>query len=148
MITAKELNNSLLDEIKQLEITEYQKKYVDMTFNEVEKIVQQHPNTKIFGIYRDMLIVGFACCLLDDDGDMNLLKFMIDYQFQGYGYGKIALEIVLKAIRSFATKGEIWLSVHPKNHAAIKLYEGNGFYQQQTPFDADDERFYKYSFAK
>lgn len=147
MITIKKFKNTLLDEIRQLEITEYQKDYVNVDFDEILKMVQHHPNMNVFGIYNDNIIVGFACCLLDDDGDMNLLKFMIDYRYQGNGYAKVALGLILDLMKPFAAKEELWLSVHPQNVVAIKLYKEIGFLQQKTQFDADDEIFSKYIFA-
>lgn len=147
MVSIKKLNINLLDEIKQLEIAQSQKNYVNVDFEEILRIVNHYPNMSVLGIYNDDIIVGFACCLLEDNGNMDLYKFMIDYRYQGNGYAKVALELIIDLLKPFATKEELWLSVHPKNVVAITLYKEIGFFQQKTEFDADDEIFFKYIYS-
>ena len=61
-----------------------------------------------------------------------LWRFMIDKRYQGKGYGRKAMQLVLDYIRSFPC-GEAktcWLSYEPENEVAKKLYASFGFVEQ------------------
>lgn len=146
MITVKRVKDNFMVEIKQLKITEFQKKYVDIDIEDIQKLTFNYSNIFNYVVYNDNDIIGFACFVLDDEGDMNLLKFMIDYRYQGNGYAKEALEGLLDIIKIFVIKEEIWLSVHPHNTIAIAVFEKVGFIQKQTQYDAGDEIFFIYSY--
>lgn len=148
MIEIKKFENIYLEDLKNLQITEFQKNYIHIDFEEILKMYENDLNTSILLVFNDNVMVGFACFLLDDDGDINLLKFIIDYRYQGKGYSKTALRLLLDLIKSSATKGEVWLSVHPQNTIAIDIFRKIGFLQQQAQYDADDEIFFKYSYSK
>lgn len=146
MITVKKVEETFIDVLKQLKVTESQKKYVDIDFEDIQNLTFNYPNIFIYAVYNDNDIIGFACYVLDDEGDLNLLKFMIDYRYQGNGYAKEALEGLLEIIKYFVVKREIWLSVNPLNAIAIAVFEKAGFIREQTQYDADDEIFYRYSY--
>jgi diamine N-acetyltransferase len=52
---------------------------------------------------------------------------MIDRYFQGKGYGKQALKLVMDEIRKRPTGNHIKLSIEPGNMSAQKIYESLGF---------------------
>lgn len=84
-------------------------------------------NMNSFAIYGYICMVGFTSYLIDDDGDMNLTRFMIDKEQQRKGYGKAALKEVIKLIKNNCDNKEIWISTHPKNIIALKLYISESF---------------------
>lgn len=70
---------------------------------------------------------------------------MIDKDYQRNGYGKEALIKVMDVIKNETENKEIWLSLHPDNTVAIKLYCDYGFNQEVTGLEAEDEIFFKYN---
>lgn len=62
-------------------------------------------------------------------GNYNLWRLMIDENNQNRGYGKEAVRLALKFIKSFPCgKAEYcWLSYEPENEAAAQLYHTFGF---------------------
>ena len=63
------------------------------------------------------------------DGNYNLWRLMIDKNYQNRGYGKQAVELALRFIRTFPCgKADFcWLSYEPENAAAKSLYASFGF---------------------
>jgi len=101
---------------------------------------------EIFGIYHDDLMVGFAAYVLDESGDLNLTRFMIDQAHQGKGYGKAALQEVIQQMQNNFDNKEVWLSLHPDNNAAIRLYTAAGFVITEVGLESADEIFLKLTF--
>lgn len=62
-------------------------------------------------------------------GNYNLWRLMIDKKYQNRGYGKQAVELALKFIRTFpcGKADYCWLSYEPENAAAKSLYASFGF---------------------
>ncbi|MEK3886257.1 GNAT family N-acetyltransferase [Bacillus sp. FSL K6-3431] len=89
----------------------------------------KEPTTVPHGIYANDQIVGFI--LFDNqiypDGCYWILRFMIDHRYQGNGYGKSAINEVLKNLKVKADCKEIRVSHVPQNIVASKLYKDFGF---------------------
>jgi len=86
----------------------------------------EEPQLQPLAILHDGRPVGFALIAPDPiDGRMWIARFMIDRNYQGQGLGSSALEILLSQLHSRHT--DIWISYHPENHAARKLYAKYGF---------------------
>ena len=74
-------------------------------------------------------MVGFVMLNCDEsEKDCEIWQFMIDKKYQGNGYGKAALEAVIKYCKSHHAFEDIYLLMFPDNKATIKLYEKVGFY--------------------
>jgi len=89
-----------------------------------------------YGIYNSEDLVGFAMVDYDSAEEANmdepcyfLWRFMIDKNHQGKGYGKAALEQVIKLVRTKPLGEAAWFytSVVPGSDVAHKLYRGFGF---------------------
>ena len=101
-----------------------------------------YPEWTLLGVYADNQMVGFAMYGLDpDDGTVNFLHFMIDGKEQGKGYGKTALDELLRKICKDYPGQDIWLSLHPHNTAAIALYRNYGFEFEEIGVETADEIF-------
>lgn len=61
---------------------------------------------------------------------------MIDYHFQGNGYAKRFLHLLIQYLQQKFQCKKIYLSLHPENKLAMKLYESFGFH---LTGDIDDE---------
>jgi diamine N-acetyltransferase len=142
-ISLRNIDNSNWRECIKLEVAEEQKSFIPSNLYSVAESRFEN-GMKAFGIYNEEIIIGFASYILDEQGDMNLYKLMIDKQYQGNGYGKKALINLMNTIKSETLNKEIWLSLHPNNAVAIKLYCDYGFNQEITGLEEEDEIFFKY----
>ena len=84
-----------------------------------------------FVIYTDDIPIGFTMFAFDETYDDPtdrywLWRFMIDRSFQGKGYGRLALEQIVKYFQENGA-GHIKLSTKPDNRNAISLYKKFGF---------------------
>lgn len=87
-----------------------------------------NPHWSIRAIYNDEELIGFTTFGLDKEHDrFELISLMIGHAFQGKGFGKAAIKLVIdEMIRTYKC-GEIYLSVIPDNEAAVGLYKSVGF---------------------
>jgi diamine N-acetyltransferase len=143
-VSIKNIDSSNWRECTKLEVTESQKKFIPSNLYSIAES-RFEMGMKILGVYIGEVMIGFASYILDEQGDMNLYKLMIDKHSQGNGYGKKALIMLMDIIKNETMNKEIWLSLHPDNAVAIKLYRDYGFYQQITGLEAEDEIFFKYN---
>lgn len=144
-IQLKEVNNENWEECVELKVHEEQNEYVPSNAYSIAQS-KFEDNMYLFAIYNGDCMVGFTSYILDDDGDMNLARFMIDKNYQGKGYGKLALKEVIELIKNNFDNKEVWMSIHPKNTTGIKLYIGAGFKVTETGFESEDEVFLKLDF--
>lgn len=90
-----------------------------------------------FGLYADGVPVGFAMFgygFMEGDPEVArdnyvLVRFMIDWHFQGRGLGKAALEACLRYLRTYpcGRAEKVWLSYEKENTVAKALYHAAGF---------------------
>ena len=89
------------------------------------------PNLIPSAIYSGEQLVGFA--LYGDWGEekpgcWGIARFMIDESLQGKGYGKAAMQEIIRLIKEMAPNvRSITLSYVPENDVARKLYAAVGF---------------------
>ena len=83
-----------------------------------------------FGIYAAEKMVGYVMVIYDYDiPEYDIWHMMIDKEEQGHGYGRKALDQVIKYImtKPFGDSDRIALTCNKNNSAARKLYESIGF---------------------
>lgn len=86
-----------------------------------------YPEMNPRAIYNDEIMVGFLMYAIDlDDGIHYINRLMIDEKFQGNGYGKKALELLVRQLKSENVK-VIDIIHKPDNLSAIKIYNSLGF---------------------
>jgi diamine N-acetyltransferase len=84
-----------------------------------------------FCIYKDDTMVGFVMFLYyEPEKYASIYRFMIDKKYQGMGYGKEAMRVVLEYLDTnpLYENCSIGLDVHRDNEIAINLYKGLGFF--------------------
>lgn len=83
------------------------------------------------GIYDNQVLIGFAMYGLWKEegthGRVWLDRFLIDQRFQGKGYGKKALQAIIKHIYQEYGYPKIYLSLYEDNLVALHLYQSLGF---------------------
>jgi diamine N-acetyltransferase len=80
------------------------------------------------GLYDNDLLVGFAMYgRCEEDSSVWLDRLMIASQFQGKGYGKKFLKLILRTIINEYHCSEIYLSYLPENQSVADFYASVGF---------------------
>jgi diamine N-acetyltransferase len=88
-----------------------------------------------YGIYADETMVGFVLYGRDaDDGRYWILRLMVDARYQGKGYGRAAMAVVIARLAIEPYCDQIYLDYQKENIAARRLYAGLGFQE----VEADD----------
>lgn len=82
----------------------------------------------IKGIQIDESLIGFTMYGYSDElNAYELCRFMIDERYQGNGYGKRALQIIISEIIQSYKCDKIYLSTSPNNFRGRHIYENAGF---------------------
>ena len=133
MIYLKEItNDEMLDECVGLKIKDGQRLFsnayslAEAWLQDKIKEVELNP----FCIYKDDTMVGFAMLLYcEPEKYLSIYRFMIDEKYQGMGYGKEAMKVVMKYINDNPLFEDctVGLDVHRDNNFAINLYKNFGF---------------------
>ena len=88
------------------------------------------PECVPFALYAENRPVGFAMYSLDeDDHQFWIYRLMIDQRYQGVGYGREAMGLLIDRIRGLSDEdhNRIYISFEPENEIAKALYESLGF---------------------
>ncbi len=97
-----------------------------------------------YALYADREMVGFTE-LAYEPGSLDnywIFHFFIDCHYQGQGYGKQAIRLLLQCIRDHHPQCQaIQLTVHSENDRAKRLYSGVGFRPTGAIFN--DEPVYR-----
>ena len=127
MIKLKEVSTENFWEIIGLEVSEEQS---ELILSNAISIAQSkvQPECIPMGIYKDETPVGFLMyCIDSDDNEYWIYRIMIDKNHQSKGYGRTAMEQLLKMITEDKSRNKIYLGVDKKGAASVKLYESLGF---------------------
>lgn len=93
-----------------------------------------------FGAYVDDTPVGFvmyAHNLNHSRFQAFIVRLMVDQQFQGKGYGREIMQIVLRRFRENERIKQVGISYEPENEVARKLYANLGFVEPGEMLDGE-----------
>ncbi len=80
------------------------------------------------GIYADGTPVGFAMLSIDQGApEYYLWRFMIDARYQGRGYGRVAVGLIVAYVRTLPNAHELLVSWVPADGGPEPFYRGLGF---------------------
>ena len=103
--------------------------------------VQHDPDARPRAVYAGERLVGF---LMYDAGradevprEAMLYRFMIGHNYQGRGYGRVALAKALEEIRAIPYVSKILISYMPDNPVAKPFYASFGFNEVGTDEDGE-----------
>ncbi len=88
------------------------------------------PECVPLALYAENRPVGFAMYGLDeDDHQYWIYRLMIDQRFQGVGYGREAMHLLIDRIRGLSDEehNRVYISFEPENEIAKSLYVSLGF---------------------
>ena len=91
---------------------------------------------RVFNVYDGETAVGMGMYL--DDPEKNAYDFcqlFIDRRYQGKGYGKAAVGLVLEAMREEGKYPKVSMCYVEGNEASRKLFEQFGFVEVSHPWD-------------
>lgn len=111
-----------------LSVSEQQTHFIESNaFSLAECLFEK--NAKSLGLYDDKTLVGYAMYGWPNRVKKSawLDRFMIDYHYQGKGYAKHFLPLLIRYIQQQYDCKTIYLSLHRDNTRALKLYEFFGF---------------------
>jgi len=144
-ITLKKVTRLNLRSILKLDVKPEQRKLVAPN---AISIAEAHFNKDAWfrAIYADKIPIGFV--MISDTSlkhnynpnhqpSYTLWRFMIDAKYQGMGYGKEAMKIIINHVKSRPKAKELLLSHSKSDGNAGKFYEKFGF--EYTGIEIDDE---------
>ena len=107
-------------------------------------------NWTVKAIYDDELLVGFTMYGFSEElNGYEICRLLIDYHFQGKGYGKSALELIVDEMKNQTSCAEILVCFQPDNINAKKLYERFGFKDTGKTIKGNvDELVYSYTLGE
>ena len=120
-ITLKRIDESNFIDCFNLKLAMGQEKYVSNPVRSLAQAYVYYNQCVPFGIYAEDTMVGYVMVIYDYDEEVyNIWHMMIDRAFQKRGYGKSALQEVLKYIASkpFGSSKTILITCNPQNEVA------------------------------
>jgi diamine N-acetyltransferase len=126
-VMLREITKDTLYAVCRLQVAAEQREYVaDNAFS----IAQAHfePKAWFRAIYADETPVGFV--MLSDDPDLPeyfLWRLMIDAAYQGNGFGRRAIALLVEHVRTRPAARELLVSYHPGPHSPREFYLKQGF---------------------
>ena len=136
-ITLKEINENNWRECIGLKVRDDQKRFVGTNENSLA-LAYAHKEMEPRGICNEDIMVGLLMFAKDpDDGIYYINRLMIDKRYQGKGFGRRALEILIEEIKGRGAE-TIDIIHKPDNANAIRLYRDLGFKPTYDKLDDDD----------
>jgi diamine N-acetyltransferase len=131
MIRLERLTQANWQKVITLDIADEQRRFLE-TSSVLYAVaeVQFHPTYRAYAICDDETAVGFAIYghLPEDPLKWWIPLLIVDRRYQSKGYGRAAMEIILKSAQEAASGcREIALSYKPENTLAERLYLSLGF---------------------
>ncbi len=126
-ITLQEITEDTLSDIISLEVAEDQRHLVT---DNAKSIAQAHFSRYSWmrAIYADKTPVGYVLLYLDPDKPhYEIWRVMVDKDFQGRGYGKEAMEMVIEFLNNLPDCVEIYLCYVPEKGNASVFFKSLGF---------------------
>ena len=130
MIRLIDIDETSFFAARALSLREDQRRFLDSPLGIIARgYVYRKERARVLAIADDDAIVGL---LLVKDMDeepacYDLQQFLIDGRFQGRGYGRAALGLLLNDLKQEKTYAEVEVCVDKANAAALALFTGAGF---------------------
>lgn len=127
MIKLREITAENFWEIIDLNVSPEQQELVASNAVSIAQAKVQ-PECVPLAIYSDEEPVGFVMYCVDrDDDEYWLYRLMIDQRHQRKGYGRQAMEQVIKIIQKDQSRHKMYLGVDTAGVASVALYRSLGF---------------------
>lgn len=141
-INFQKITKNNIDIVLSLHVKPTQKNFIETTsqcLNEANNLDIWRP----IAICDESNIIGFAMYGLFPDEGANgrvwLDRFLIDEKYQGKGYGKMVLPLLISHIQNEYNCTKIYLSIYENNSVALNIYINIGF-KFNGEFDINGEK--------
>jgi diamine N-acetyltransferase len=127
-VSLRKVTRNTVRDICRLSVAENQKCFVAPNSVSIAQAYFQGKNTWFRAIYAGGTPVGFA--MIDDNpktGRYYLWRFMIDEKYQGRGYGKRALALIISNVRKRPKSKLLSLSYRSGDGCPAPFYKKIGF---------------------
>lgn len=135
MIYLVDIDNEIGD--ASLEVAENQQNYVCNSLVMLARAwLHRKLRPRVFNVYDGETAVGMGMYL--DDPEKNAYDFcqlFIDKRYQGKGYGKAAIGLVLDSMREDGKYQKVSMCYVEGNDASRRLFEQFGFVEVSHPWD-------------
>lgn len=127
VVTLRDVTKDNWEDVIRLELPDEQRSFVASNVYSLAES-KFYPGEIPCAIYAGDELVGFAMyCLDEDDGNYWIWRLMVDKRFQGKGYGRAAMNVIIERLRSDPAVPFVLISWDPPNTVAEKLYLSLGF---------------------
>ena len=126
-VSLREITQQTVNEVLSLRVTKAQERFVA---SNAVSIAQAHfsPQAWFRAVYAGESPVGFLMLSMQpEQGEYFLWRFMIDAQHQGRGYGRQALELLIRHVQVQPNATELTLSHVPGAGSPEGFYRKLGF---------------------
>ena len=109
-----------------LALAKHQQNFVPSNLYSIAE-AQFYPQARSRAVYADDDLVGYALYGIEETtGHWKIFRLMIAEEFQGKGYGKAAMQVILEKLRLEGAK-VVLVRYNLENDVATRLYQHFGF---------------------
>ncbi len=126
-VSLREITRDTLGDVLRLNVGESQQNFVASNAVSIAEAYFE-PRAWLRAIYAGERAVGFLMTYENEAAAIYYLwRFMIDHRFQGMGFGRQAMELLIERIKGRPGATGLTLSVVPGEGSAVPFYEKLGF---------------------
>lgn len=140
LVTLREITRDTLDEILELKVRDDQTKFVASNAVSVAQASFDQEHAWFRAVYADETPVGFVMLYEEPtEAHYYLWRFMIDGRYQGKGFGRQALQLVIDYVRGRPNAKELLLSYFPADGSPQPFYASLGFHETEKQHGDEKE---------
>ena len=130
-ISLRPVTRQNFDDVVDLKLLDHQYEFLASNSYSIAE-ASLNPALRTHAIYGDERVIGFVLYCRPEETDekpglFGIWRLMISADFQGCGYGRQALELVLREICADESARDIHICYKPDNEAAKRFYSSLGF---------------------
>lgn len=134
-------------QVVQLQVAPAQQDFIESNAQSLLEAAYDHSlHWHPLALFDEDTLVGFAMIGAQQEKSIWLDRIMIDQQFQGHGYGKQFIPLLLSHMQQTFAVERVYLSAHEENEKIFAYYEKLGFIDSRKHDPANGERIMYYNF--
>jgi diamine N-acetyltransferase len=127
-VSLREVTKETVRQIVNLRVAPSQEGFVASNGMSISEAHFEGDHAWFRAVYADEVPIGFTMLALDPEkAEYHLWRFMMDQRYQGFGFGKRALELVIDYVRTLPNAKQLLLSYVPGEGCPRPFYEKLGF---------------------